>query len=121
MAATLRSVHLHDPISAHTRTDFATLRQGMTVQEALAAIRQHGVGERQGVVLGAVACSDAGAIRHFQYHPQRHQRGTAATVANALQQCGQPAQCLSLPQRPGTPVVAFDHQHRLFQHRLAPA
>jgi hypothetical protein len=46
LAAMLRSVHLYDPISAHTRTDFATLRQGMTVQEALAAIRQHGVGER---------------------------------------------------------------------------
>lgn len=46
MGAKLRTAHLYDPISAHTRTDFATLRQGMTVQEALAAIRQHGVGER---------------------------------------------------------------------------
>ena len=46
MTATLRSMHLHEPISAHTRQDFSSLRQDMTVQEALAAIRHHGVGER---------------------------------------------------------------------------
>lgn len=46
LEGTLRTAHLHDPISAHTRSDFATLRQAMTVQEALAAIRRHGVGER---------------------------------------------------------------------------
>ena len=46
MTPTLRSMHLHDPVSAHTRKDFSSLRQDMTVQEALAAIRQRGVGER---------------------------------------------------------------------------
>ena len=43
MTPTLRSMHLHDPVSAHTRKDFSSLRQDMTVQEALAAIRQRGI------------------------------------------------------------------------------
>lgn len=46
MTAVLRSMHLHEPISAHARKDFSSLQEEMTVQEALAAIRQHGVGER---------------------------------------------------------------------------
>ena len=46
MTANLRAMHLHEPISAHIRHDYSSLRQEMTVDEALAAIRQHGVGER---------------------------------------------------------------------------
>ncbi|MEP6669738.1 MAG: magnesium transporter [Chthoniobacter sp.] len=38
--------HFREPILAHARRDFALLRESMTVDEALAAIRQHGVGER---------------------------------------------------------------------------
>lgn len=46
MTATLRSMHLHDLITAHTRKDFSALRHDMSVQQALATIRQDGVGER---------------------------------------------------------------------------
>jgi len=35
-----------EPVLAHARTDFALLGEKMTVDEALAAIRRHGVGER---------------------------------------------------------------------------
>lgn len=38
--------HLNEPVSAHARKEFALLRSTMTVDEALAAIRQHGIGER---------------------------------------------------------------------------
>jgi magnesium transporter len=38
--------HLDQPVLAHARTDFATLRDDLTVQGALDAIRQHGVGEK---------------------------------------------------------------------------
>ena len=38
--------HLHQPVSAVARKDVATLRQDFTVQQALDAIRQRGVGEK---------------------------------------------------------------------------
>lgn len=38
--------HLNESVLAHARKEFALLRATMTVDEALAAIRQHGVGER---------------------------------------------------------------------------
>ncbi len=38
--------HLNEPVSAHARKEFALLRSTMMVDEALAAIRQHGIGER---------------------------------------------------------------------------
>ncbi len=38
--------HLHQPVSAVARRDVATLRQELTVQQALDAIRQRGVGEK---------------------------------------------------------------------------
>lgn len=38
--------HLNEPVSAHARKEFALLHSTMTVDEALAAIRQHGIGER---------------------------------------------------------------------------
>jgi CBS domain-containing protein len=38
--------HFHESVLAHARKDFALLQASMTVDEALAAIRQHGVGER---------------------------------------------------------------------------
>ncbi len=38
--------HLHQPVSAVARTDVATLRQDFTVQHALDAIRQRGIGEK---------------------------------------------------------------------------
>src|SRR5206468_859260 len=38
--------HLHEPVLAHARTDFALLRESMSVDEALDAIRERGVGER---------------------------------------------------------------------------
>ena len=38
--------HPHEPLLLHARRDFATLRQEMTAGEALAAIRERGVGER---------------------------------------------------------------------------
>jgi magnesium transporter len=37
---------LHDPVAVHARTDFSALRHELTVREALATIRQRGVGER---------------------------------------------------------------------------
>jgi magnesium transporter len=46
VAAILHPAQLTDPVSAHTRGDFALLRQSLTVAEALAAIRERGVGER---------------------------------------------------------------------------
>jgi len=41
-----RSLNLQEPILAHVRRDFSSLRQEMTVQEALSAIRRHGAGEK---------------------------------------------------------------------------
>jgi len=38
--------HFQDSVLAHARKEFALLREEMTVDEALAAIRRHGVGER---------------------------------------------------------------------------
>ena len=38
--------HFQDSVLAHARQEFALLREAMTVDEALAAIRRHGVGER---------------------------------------------------------------------------
>ena len=38
--------HLNDPVLAHARKDFATLRSGLTVQQALDDIRRHGIGEK---------------------------------------------------------------------------
>ncbi len=38
--------HFRESVLAHARKDFALLRETMTVDEALAAIRRHGVGER---------------------------------------------------------------------------
>jgi len=38
--------HLDEPVMAHARTDFAALREDSTVQGALDAIREHGVGEK---------------------------------------------------------------------------
>ena len=38
--------HFHEPVLAHTRGDFTLLREDMTVEEALRAIREQGVGER---------------------------------------------------------------------------
>jgi len=38
--------HLHEPVLAHARTDFAVLRAALTVQQALDDIRRHGVGEK---------------------------------------------------------------------------
>ncbi len=46
MAPELRTINLDDPILAHARKDYPSLRQEMTVQEALTAIRRVGVGER---------------------------------------------------------------------------
>nr|MCU0873892.1 CBS domain-containing protein [Pirellulaceae bacterium] len=46
MAAKLHPAQLTDSVSAYTRGDFASLRQDLTVAEALAAIRERGVGER---------------------------------------------------------------------------
>ena len=43
---THESDHLHQPVLAVTRKDVATLHQDFTVQQALDAIRQRGVGER---------------------------------------------------------------------------
>lgn len=39
-------MQLHDPITAHLRHEHSSLRQDMTVEQALATIRQEGVGER---------------------------------------------------------------------------
>ncbi|MEZ0258682.1 MAG: magnesium transporter [Chthoniobacter sp.] len=38
--------HLNEPVSAHARKEFSLLQAAMTVDEALAEIRQHGIGER---------------------------------------------------------------------------
>jgi magnesium transporter len=38
--------HLHEPVLAYARKDFALLKENMTVRAALEEIRQHGVGER---------------------------------------------------------------------------
>jgi magnesium transporter len=38
--------HLQEPVLAHARKDFTTLRRDLTVQQALDAIRQHGVAEK---------------------------------------------------------------------------
>jgi len=38
--------HFQDSVLAHARKEFALLREAMTVEEALAAIREHGIGER---------------------------------------------------------------------------
>lgn len=38
--------HLQEPVLAHARKDFTTLRRDSTVQQALDAIRQHGVAEK---------------------------------------------------------------------------
>jgi len=46
VTATLRSMHLQDSITAHLRKDFSSLRRDMSIQEALALIRQEGLGER---------------------------------------------------------------------------
>src|SRR5436190_6020377 len=38
--------HLNQPVTAVARTDVATLRQDFTVEQALAAIRERGIGEK---------------------------------------------------------------------------
>src|SRR5436190_24394724 len=38
--------HFQQPVMTVARNDFATLRQDLTVQQALTAIRQRGVGEK---------------------------------------------------------------------------
>lgn len=38
--------HLNEPVSVHARKEFSLLQATMTVDEALAEIRQHGIGER---------------------------------------------------------------------------
>src|ERR1051326_829577 len=38
--------HFQESVLAHARKEFALLREAMTVDEALAAIRRNGVGER---------------------------------------------------------------------------
>ena len=40
------SEHLNEPVLPFTRSDFTTLAQDLTVEQALAAIRSHGVGEK---------------------------------------------------------------------------
>ena len=40
------SEHLHEPVLAHARKDFAALREDLTVQQAFEAIRQRGIGEK---------------------------------------------------------------------------
>jgi len=40
------AAHLDQPVTAVMRTDFVLLREDFTIQEALAAIRQHELGER---------------------------------------------------------------------------
>jgi magnesium transporter len=42
----LRTIPLQDPVVAHARSDYPSLRLAMTVGEGLAAIRQRGLGER---------------------------------------------------------------------------
>jgi magnesium transporter len=38
--------HLDDPVLAHARKDFAALRDDLTIEQALEAIRKHGIGEK---------------------------------------------------------------------------
>src|SRR5260370_16419810 len=38
--------HLHEPVLAFARKDFTTLQQDLTVEQALDAVGQHGVGEK---------------------------------------------------------------------------
>ena len=38
--------HLNEPVLRFARKDFTTLNQGLTVEQALASIRQRGVGEK---------------------------------------------------------------------------
>ena len=38
--------HFHEAVLSHARSDFVLLREAMTVEEALRAIREQGVGER---------------------------------------------------------------------------
>jgi magnesium transporter len=40
------TTHLHESVLAHARRDFVLLRENMTVEDALAAIRERGIGER---------------------------------------------------------------------------
>jgi Mg/Co/Ni transporter MgtE len=40
------TTHLHETALAHARRDFVLLREAMTVEAALAAIREQGLGER---------------------------------------------------------------------------
>jgi Mg/Co/Ni transporter MgtE len=49
--------HLHQPVLAVARKDVATLRQDFTVQQALDAIRQRGVGEKI-----VYFCADGGVV-----------------------------------------------------------
>jgi hypothetical protein len=42
---TQQTEHLNEPIRDHARKDFTTLRDNLTIQEALGVIRQRGVGE----------------------------------------------------------------------------
>ena len=43
---TAETTHLHEPVLTVARKDVATLRQDLTVQQALDAIRQRGIGEK---------------------------------------------------------------------------
>ncbi|MBI5869041.1 MAG: magnesium transporter [candidate division Zixibacteria bacterium] len=43
---TRQTPHSMDPVLAHARKDFATLREDLTVAHALDSIREHGVGEK---------------------------------------------------------------------------
>ena len=38
--------HLHQPVITVARKDFATLSEGLSVQQALDEIRSHGIGEK---------------------------------------------------------------------------
>ncbi|HUE36804.1 MAG TPA: hypothetical protein VMO20_05390, partial [Candidatus Acidoferrum sp.] len=40
------SEHLNEPVLSFARQDFTTLAQNLTVEQALAAIRSRGVGEK---------------------------------------------------------------------------
>ncbi len=46
LTAGLAEIHLNDPIIEHARKDYASFKRDMTVEEALSAIREHGLGER---------------------------------------------------------------------------
>jgi magnesium transporter len=45
-STSLPEIHLNDPVLTHARKDFASFKEGLTVEEALASIREHGLGER---------------------------------------------------------------------------